>query len=140
MNFVRFAVIFSLAVLHSACAATSVPLTTTPGSNATAARHNSEGVAQYNMGNWAVARYHFGSAIAADPNLAESHFNLALALDKLELHAEATTHFKQAAGLAPGNSAITQSPAYKKHTTASSSFFDFYNSDDWRVGYGGPGQ
>ena len=114
MNLARFAVAFSLAVLQSACATTNVPLATTPGSNATAAQHNSDGIAHYDMGHWSVARDHFASAIEADPNLAESHFNLALALDKLDLHYEATTHFKKAAELAPGNRAITktQSSAY----------------------------
>jgi Tfp pilus assembly protein PilF len=123
MNLVRFAVAFSLAVLQSACAATSVPLATTPGSNTTATQHNSEGIAHYDMGDWSVARDHFASAIKADPNLAESHFNLALALDKLDLHSEATTHFKKAAELAPGNSAITQSSAYIDHTASPSSSY-----------------
>ena len=74
----------------------------------------SEGIAEYDVGHWSVAREHFASAIKADPNLAESHFNLALALDKLDLHSEATIHFKKAAELAPGNSAITQSSAYRR--------------------------
>ncbi len=128
MNLARFAVALSLAVLQSACAATSVPLATMPGSNATAAHHNSEGIAQYDMGHWPVARYHFGSAILADPNLAESHFNLALVLHKLDLHSEATIHFKKAAELAPGNSVITQSSAYKDHTASPSS--SFYELDE----------
>ena len=137
MNLVRFAVAFSLAVLPSACAATSVPLATTPGSNATAAQHNSEGIAHYNMGHWSVARDHFASAMKADPNLAESHFNLALALDKLDLHSEATTHFKKAAELAPGNSAITQSSAYRNHTASPSSS---YGTGGYGKGsYGGMG-
>ena len=132
MNLVRFAVAFSLAVLQSACAATSVPLTISPASNATAAQHNSEGIAEYDVGHWSVAREHFASAIKADPNLAESHFNLALALDKLDLHSEASTHFKKAAELAPGNSAITQSSAYKSHTASPSSLYG-------TGGYGGIG-
>lgn len=132
MNLVRFAVAFSLAVLQSGCAATSVPLATTPGSNATAAQHNSEGIADYDVGHWSVAREHFASAIKADPNLAESHFNLALALDKLDLHSEATTHFNRAAELAPGNSAITQSSAYRSHTASPSPSYG-------TGGYGGMG-
>ena len=118
MNLVGFAVALSLALLQSACAATSLPLAMGPGSNATAAQHNAEGIDHYNMGHWSVARDHFASAIEADPNLAESHFNLALALDKLGVHSEATTHFKKAAELAPGNSAITQSSAYRSHTAS----------------------
>jgi Tfp pilus assembly protein PilF len=125
MNLVRFAVAFSLAVLQCACAATttSAPLVTTPGSTTPATQHNSEGIARYDIGDWSGARDHFASAIKADPNLAESHFNLALALDKLNLHSEATTHFKKAAELAPGNSAITQSSAYRDHTASPSSSY-----------------
>lgn len=123
MNLVRFAVASSLAVLQWACAGASLPLSAPPGSDATAARHNSEGMAHYEMGHWSVARDHFASAIEADPNLAESHFNLALTLDKLDLHSEAKIHFKKAAELAPGNRAITQSSAYRSHTTPSSSIY-----------------
>ncbi len=123
MNLVRVAVALSLAVLQSACAAASLPLAIPPESNATAAQHNAEGIAQYNMGQWSVARDHFASAIEADPNLAESHFNLALALDKLDLHSEATTHFKRAAELAPGNSSITESNVYRRHTASPSSIY-----------------
>ncbi len=120
-HLVGLAVVTSLAVLLSACATASPPLSSPPGSNAAAAQHNSEGIAHYEMGHWSVARDHFASAIEADPNLAESHYNLALALDKLDRHAEAKTHFLKAAQLAPGNSAITQSSAYRSHTTTSSS-------------------
>ncbi len=138
MNLVRFAVTFSLAVLQSACAATSMPLATSPGSNATAAQHNSEGIVQFEMGHWSAARDHFASAIEDDPNLAESHFNLALALDKLDLYFEATTHFKKAAELAPGNRAITktQSSAYN-HIVPPSSFDE---TDEYEIGgYAGMG-
>lgn len=135
MNLVRFAIAFSLAVLQSACAATSVPLATTAGSNAPAAHHNAEGIAEYDRGQWGMARYHFGTAILHDRTLAEAHFNLALALHKLDLHSEATTHFKKAAELAPSNSAITQSRAYKKHTAPPSSLSSFFKpankSPDW---------
>ena len=82
-----------------------------PGSNATAAQYNSDGIAHYEMGHWSIAKDRFSSAIEADPNLAEAHFNLGLALNKLNLQAEATTHFKKAAELAPDNSAIVQSGA-----------------------------
>jgi len=124
MNLVSFAVALSLAALQSACAAPpSVPLATTPGSNATVAQHNSEGIAQYEMQRWSVAREHFASAIEADPNLAESHFNLALVLHKLAVHSEATTHFKKAAELAPNNSVITQSSVYRNHTASFSSIY-----------------
>lgn len=47
------------------------------------------------MGHWSIAKDHFASAIQADPNLAEAHFNLGLALNKLNLQSEATAHFKK---------------------------------------------
>lgn len=116
MDLARFAVAGSLVILHYACAATPDTLPAPPGSNASAARHNSDGIVHYEMGHWSIAKDHFVSAVEADPNLAESHFNLALALDKLNLQSEATTHFKKAAELAPANSAITESSVYRSRT------------------------
>lgn len=107
-------VLVSFAFL-SACATTSLPLTTTAGVDPVAAKHNAEGIEQYNMGNWDAAKTHFAASIKADPGLAEAHYNLALALDKLGAHAEATNHFKDAGELAPRNAAITNSSAYRSH-------------------------
>ncbi len=66
----------------------------------------------------------------ADPKLAEARFNLALAFHKLGAHAEATAHFKKAAELAPSNTAITDSSAYRSHVRT---------SGDYGGGYGGYG-
>jgi Flp pilus assembly protein TadD len=76
---------------------------------------NDEGVGHYKQGHWDVAEGHFRKAIKADPNLAEAHYNLGLALDKMSKHDEATTEFKKAAELAPTNPAIKDSPILKKH-------------------------
>ena len=99
----------------SACATASQPLATSAGVDPAAAKHNAEGIEQYNMGRWDAAQTHFEAAIKADPGLAEAHYNLALALDKLGAYAEATDHFKKAGELAPGYSAITNSWAYRSH-------------------------
>jgi Flp pilus assembly protein TadD len=116
MNLVRFAVAGSLVILQYACAVTNPPLSAPPGSNAIADSHNSNGIVHYEMEHWSIAKDHFVAAIEVDPNLAEAHFNLGLALDKLDHQSEATTHFKKAAELAPANSAIVQSSAYRSRT------------------------
>ncbi len=109
--------VVGLAILYCGCIAETLPLVAPPNANPTAAQYNAKGIAHYKEGYWALARARFTSAIKTDPNLAESHFNLALTLDKLDLNTEATTHFKKAAELAPDNSAITQSSTYRNYTT-----------------------
>jgi Tfp pilus assembly protein PilF len=61
---------------------------------------NDEGVGHYRQGHWDVAEGHFRKSLKADANLAEAHFNLALALDKMGKHDEATASFKKALELA----------------------------------------
>lgn len=76
---------------------------------------NDEGVKHYQQGHWDVATEWFQKAVKADPNLAEAHYNLALALDKMGKHDEASAAFKKALALAPANPAIADSPILKKH-------------------------
>ena len=76
---------------------------------------NDEGVGHYKQGHWDVAADWFRKAVKADANLAEAHYNLALSLDKMGKHEDATAAFKKAAELAPANSAIKDSPILKKH-------------------------
>lgn len=82
---------------------------------ASGAAENNEGVDHYQQGHWDVAQEHFTKAVAANADLAEAHYNLALALDKLEKHPEATTHFKKALELAPANPQIAGSKILQAH-------------------------
>ena len=115
MQLKRAIIVLGITILLSACASPSPPLTTWSGVSSSANMHNLEGIKHYQMGHWKVAKGHFEEAIQAEPNVAEPHYNLALALHQLGSHKQATVHFKKAAELAPDNPAITQSPVYKKH-------------------------
>ena len=114
MNAIATWVSITILVL-SACATATVPLAAPPGADSTAAAHNEEGIEQYRLQRWGTAKTHFSAAMQSNPQMAEAHYNLALALDQLGDHGEATVHFKKAAELAPGNPAITQSDAYLYH-------------------------
>lgn len=76
---------------------------------------NDEGVGHYQQGHWDVAMEHFQKAVKADPNSAVVHYNVALTLDKMGKHDEATASFKKALELAPSEPAITGSDILKKH-------------------------
>ncbi len=85
-----------------------------PASSA-ARMDNDEGVSHYQQGHWDVAMEHFRKAEAADPNAAVVHYNIALTLDKMGKHEEATASFKKALELAPNDPAIKDSDILKKH-------------------------
>lgn len=105
-----------------ACTTVRGPLDIPRQADAAAARANALGIAHYKlgedeMGHWIVAKGYFEDAIKADPMLAEPHYNLALTLDKLGEHTEATIHFKRAGELAQWNTTITGSEPYRRHVT-----------------------
>jgi tetratricopeptide (TPR) repeat protein len=79
------------------------------------AAENNEGVGHYKEGHWKTSAKHFREAIAAGPKLAEAHYNLALALDRLGDHGGATQHFGEALNLAPDNPKIKDSKILKEH-------------------------
>ena len=79
------------------------------------AAENDEGVKHFELGHWDVAKEHFNKALAANAKLAEAHYNLALALDKMGEHGEATNHFKMALDLAPEDPRIKDSGILNAH-------------------------
>jgi len=104
-------------VAKNPCAAAG-PLECPKGAKAEACTHNMEGIKHFNhthAGHFEEAAKHFAEAIKVDPNLAEAHYNLGLALHNQGKHAEATEHFKTAAKLAPKNEMIQRSEILKQH-------------------------
>lgn len=85
------------------------------GSNASAHKHNEEGISHYNQGHYDVALKHFQTASSIDPSVGEAHYNTALCLDKLGQHGEATNHFYGARKHANGNKAILSSGILNAH-------------------------
>ena len=79
------------------------------------AKENDEGVTHFQQEHWDVAQEHFNKALAINPDLPEGQYNLALALDKLGNHGEATNHFKMALNLAPEDPRIKDSGILKAH-------------------------
>jgi len=77
--------------------------------------HITEGIEHYNQGHWDVAKKHFMEAVKADPQSAEAHYDLALALDKAGDHPGATEHFKKAYDLGKQNPEIQNSGILKAH-------------------------
>jgi Flp pilus assembly protein TadD len=82
------------------------------------AKENREGIGHYKEGHWAESEKHFRKALEVNANLAEAHYNLALALDKIGNHGDATEHFKKALELAPDNPKIRDSKILKDHVGA----------------------
>ena len=77
-----------------------------------------EGIAHYNKAHWDVAEQHFREALNADPQSAEAHYNLALALDKVGNHTSAIEHFKKAQELGKDNPDIQNSDILHGHLKA----------------------
>ena len=84
-----------------------------PGSKAEA--HVKEGIEHYDQSHYDVAVKHFKAGVKEDPESAEAHYDVALALDKLGDHKAATDHFKKAAELGKGNPEIENSGILKAH-------------------------
>jgi Flp pilus assembly protein TadD len=98
-----------------AAAAADAPLLAPASTPARA--DNDEGVGHYQQGHWDVAMGHFQKAVKADANSAVVHYNIALTLDKMGKHDQATQSFKKALNLAPNDPTIKDSEILKKHLT-----------------------
>jgi Tfp pilus assembly protein PilF len=85
------------------------------GSSASAHEHNEEGILHYNKGHYEEALKHFRTSVKIDPHVGESHFNMAITLDKLGKHGRATRHFKKAKEFAQGRGEILQSQILNDH-------------------------
>lgn len=106
-------VFFVLLTAGLAQAGSAKPLAAPDG--AAGADHNAEGIKHYNMRMWEKAEMHFREAAKENGKLAEAQYNLALSLDKLGRHREATKHFADAHKLGSDNPEIANSEILKKH-------------------------
>jgi tetratricopeptide (TPR) repeat protein len=97
-------------------AGASAPLGPPAGAAAGVATAISDGNGHYALGHYDAAADGYEKALSGDPDSAEAHFNLALALDQMGHHEEAAVHFEEAQRLGAGNPAITGSEILKKHT------------------------
>lgn len=92
-----------------------VPLHAPTGTNASVSQQLEHGNQLLIQEDWAGARQVYLATIQVDNTLAEAHYNLALALERLGEKAEAKKHYVAAANLAPGNKVIWDAPPLRKY-------------------------
>ncbi len=80
-----------------------------------AASKNNEGVDHLVQGHYKTALKYFQEAISAKPDFAEAHFNLAISLDGMGKHTEATSAFEKAKEFGGDNLKIAENAILKKH-------------------------
>ncbi|WHZ14604.1 MAG: hypothetical protein OJF52_001443 [Nitrospira sp.] len=85
------------------------------GTSAVVSQQLEHGNQLFAQQDWAGARQVYLETIQADPTVAEAHYNLALALERLGDKAEARKHYVAAANLAPGNRIIWDAPPLRKY-------------------------
>ena len=84
------------------------------GTNAVVSQQLEEGNQLFARQDWTGAKQVYLATIQADPTIAEAHYNLALALERLGEKVEAKKHYVAAANLAPGNKVIWDAPPLRK--------------------------
>lgn len=90
-------------------------LPTPPGTQPRAVHAMEEGHRLFEAGEWAKAIAQYEAAVAAQPTLAEAHYNLAVSFDRLGKPGLARTHYLEAANFAPGHKVIWNSPPLRRH-------------------------
>lgn len=73
-----------------------------------------EGNRLFSAKDYTGAEQSYRQTIAAYPNLAEAHYNLAITIDRMGNRREAKKHYLDAANLAPGNKVIWDSPPFRE--------------------------
>ena len=105
-------------MLFAGCAAAPEPvqpLAAPPGTRPDVKAAISQGNLHFATGQLVEAQQQFEVAVAAQPDLAEAHYNLALTLDMQGMVERARKHYLTAANLAPGNKVIWNSPPLRAH-------------------------
>ena len=117
MRFLVWAVAAALVV--AGCAgrhkAEVQPLHAPAGTTAAVSQQLEQGNQLFVQQDWVGARQVYLATIQADQTLAEAHYNLGLALERLGEKAEAKKHYIAAANLAPGNKVIWDAPPLRKY-------------------------
>ena len=84
------------------------------GTSALVSQQLEQGNQLFAQHDWTAAKQVYLATIQADSTVAEAHYNLALALERLGEKAEARKHYVTAANLAPGNKVIWDAPPLRK--------------------------
>ena len=98
-----------------------------------------EGNRLFREGRWGGARQQFQAAIEEQPDLAEAHYNLALAMDHMGDRAGAKPHYIKAANLAPGHKVIWNSPPLRRYGNVPDKPIEATSSPVLPAGIGGAG-
>ncbi len=85
------------------------------GTSTVVSQQLEEGNQLYAQEDWKGAKEVYLATIQADPTVAEAHYNLGLALERLGEKAEARKHYIAAANLAPGNRIIWNAPPLRMY-------------------------
>ena len=117
MHRMYWIVLIGLLLTHCATGKTTQSRTLDPpaGTKPAALAAMEEGNRQFAQRQWEGAKAQYQAAIAAQPTLAEAHYNLAVVYDILRDDATARHHYIEAANLAPGNKVIWDAPPLRRH-------------------------